>query len=341
MNKLKLISLISLSFLVMACEPEFVARKPILQAKSEAFLHCNETVPYGFPQFRIKDKFIDENTLFSCHDNYTLAYNIDYRMAYWTAEHLFGDKIAKYENTEKRDDRLRPDVNIPKVYGDLADEELANANEHGYNYRPFVSLSNWLGDQRAMSKTYYFTNMFPYPQDQENINAYKKYLTYLEKIEKENKNRERKGEELLEIKDFKPVKKDTAKILWQNIESHIRDLAKKYSEVYVFSGSVFYKSNNSPTGYLNRFGLEKKEHTFQKRYESKELIIKDQFSKVGLAVPSHIYKLLYFPKQNQTIVYIVPNNIGGIRSVNPQDYQQSLETLERITNINFFPLKNK
>lgn len=348
-NFLPKMTLLSLSMITLsACQPEVVERsvQGKTEAKGEEYAHCNNTVPFGFPQFNNVDKKRDKEMVFSCHDNYTLNFNKDYRIAYWVAEHIKGEDLKKYAQEEKRKDKVRFDVNLPEIYGDLADEEYANANEKGYIYRPFATTKNWLGNQRAMSKTYYWTNMFPFPQDRENIEMLKKYNLYLEKVEKENKQKELNGEELIKVKKL-PKMKNSAVELWNNIEDQIRDYIKKDGEGYIISGPVFYKTNSFPDGYIDRFGVEQESTAnFMDRFKENDIkksTIKTKFSTVGLVAPSHIYKLVYLPKENKTIVYIVKNSIpdsnNNILDTNPNAHRQSLETLEKLTNINFFPNK--
>lgn len=337
MFKIGQLSLLSLSLLfLMGCEPP-PKYSPVPKAKlSEKYDYCNKTVPYGYPQFKNIDKKRDDNMLFSCHDNYTLGYRTDYEIAYWTAEYLKGENIKNFKTYPMREDRMRADVNFDNDFS--ASYDFGLAQDKGYLFRPFVSTKNYLGNEKMMSKTYYWTNMFPYPRDAENWANYQNYLKKVIRAEEINKERAKKGEELIKIPEFK-FKKDTTSILWDNVEQTIRDLIEKYDEGYVFSGSVFYENNGY--GYIDRFGEVRKGYDFNDQYKAGKTNLAFSKEAVGLVAPSHIYKMIYFPKQDQTIVYIIPNSANKLKTTNPNDYRQSLETLEKITNLNFFPYKKK
>lgn len=334
-QKNKLISIILPTLFLFGCQPE-IKYLPLQVKASEngEYAHCNNTVPFGFPQFRDKNKERENNTLFSCHLNYTLAYDLNLRMAYWTAEHLNANDLIKFQNQEPRKEKgPRPDINIPFDYGNVAAVEFDNAMQKGYNIRSFVSKENWLGNQKAMSKVYYWSNIFPYKKDKDNYNKLKQYQNYLIK-------KQEKGEDIDNIK-IPELPKDNSVILWENMEKYIRDIIKKYGEGYVFSGPIFY-GKNGEFNFLDRFGQEKTSNSFQEIYDQRDKKVEDRkygkYSKNGLVAPTHFYKLIYLPKQNGNFVFIIPNS-DQINNVNPLAYKNNLETLERITNLNFFPLK--
>lgn len=63
--------------------------------------------------------------------------------------------------------------------------------------------------------------------------------------------------------------------LWRTIESHTRNLAYRYGETYVVTGTAFMGKNLSKMN--------------------------------GVIVPSHLYKAVYIPKNNTVAVYFSPN----------------------------------
>jgi len=88
--------------------------------------------------------------------------------------------------------------------------------------------------------------------------------------------------------------------LWSNIESATRYLAKKEGSIYVITGPIF-GSNLKAIGSNN------------------------------VLVPTLIYKIIYSPKEGKASAYVV-NNAPG------KEYKiVSIQELEHITGINFFP----
>lgn len=92
--------------------------------------------------------------------------------------------------------------------------------------------------------------------------------------------------------------------MWRRLEMLARSWALQRGTLFVYTGPVFY--NN--------------------------------FQTIGnsVAVPQELYKIIYDPKHNDAIAFIMPNR--EINSARIQQYIVSVETIERLTNITFFPM---
>lgn len=90
---------------------------------------------------------------------------------------------------------------------------------------------------------------------------------------------------------------------WRKLEIEIREWAKQFGTLYVYTGPIFY--NNYGT--LGR----------------------------GVAIPHEIFKLVYDPKRNMSISFIVPN--ADVNSNNLSEYIVLIDNIEQVTGIDFFP----
>lgn len=90
---------------------------------------------------------------------------------------------------------------------------------------------------------------------------------------------------------------------WKNLEIQIRQWAKLYGTLYIYTGPIFY-NNYTVIGQ-------------------------------GVAVPHELFKVVYDPKRNMAISFIVPNT--DINSNNLAEYIVSIDNIEQVTGIDFFP----
>lgn len=91
---------------------------------------------------------------------------------------------------------------------------------------------------------------------------------------------------------------------WAKLEANVRYWAKQYDGVYVVTGPIYYKGQA-----LGKAGT--------------------------VYAPTHIYKAIYAPKQNQAIAFIVPNQPTDWSKMS--GYATSVANLEKVAGINLFP----
>jgi endonuclease G len=92
--------------------------------------------------------------------------------------------------------------------------------------------------------------------------------------------------------------------VWKMLEMRVRALSQKYGEVYVLTGVL----------------VEPYKHTIGS----------------GVCIPTHMYKVIYVPKLNETVSYLIPNknDLGKVRF---QDYVTSVIEIEHQSGFTFFP----
>lgn len=91
---------------------------------------------------------------------------------------------------------------------------------------------------------------------------------------------------------------------WSKLEANIRYWAKQYNGVYVVTGPIYYKGQA-----LGKAGT--------------------------VFVPTHIFKAIYAPSQNQAIAFIVPNQPTDWSDMSK--YITTVGNLEKVAGINIFP----
>jgi endonuclease G, mitochondrial len=91
--------------------------------------------------------------------------------------------------------------------------------------------------------------------------------------------------------------------IWRELEENIKDWAKKYQKVYVVTGPILKNG-------LKRIG---------------------RYNKV--AVPEAYYKVLLSGALNQSIAYVIPNQVSDQRI---EAYACSIDEVEKQTNLDFF-----
>ena len=91
--------------------------------------------------------------------------------------------------------------------------------------------------------------------------------------------------------------------IWRELEENIKDWAKKYQKVYVVTGPVLKKGLK----YIGRYNK--------------------------VAVPEAYYKVILTGRLDQSIAYVIPNQISDQRI---ETYACSIDEVEKQTNLNFF-----
>jgi len=94
--------------------------------------------------------------------------------------------------------------------------------------------------------------------------------------------------------------------IWANLEASVRELTARRGELYVVSGPVY---TDNP-----------------------------RMLKNGIPVPDALFKVLIHPSQGGT-AFVIPNRPG--LGDNPDRYQVTIRTVEKLTGINFNPLLPK
>jgi endonuclease G, mitochondrial len=95
--------------------------------------------------------------------------------------------------------------------------------------------------------------------------------------------------------------------IWETLESIIRNFAKEENEIYVVTGPIF-RNNKGVIG-ANR-----------------------------VTIPGFYYKIVYSPFNEKMIAFILPN-AKGTNEI--EDYIVTVDSIERLTNIDFFPHLSK
>lgn len=119
--------------------------------------------------------------------------------------------------------------------------------------------------------------------------------------------------------------------IWTLLENNTRQWSKDYGQVYVITGPVYYQG--SPLGYIGNGGEVRLMNTEQGGRRGL-----DSVDKGRVAIPTHLYKIVYAPEINQAIAFVVPNI-----ALNPADlpkYVVTVSTVEYYTGLNFFPQLN-
>ena len=141
-----------------------------------------------------------------------------------------------------------------------------------------------------------------------------------------------------------PQNPDNNRGIWVRLEKNVRGWAKQKGEVYVVTGPIFY--NNKPYKPRNWISLtNKKENYVIDEYNDDDLVdpqtglknkeLKKLAAQNGIAIPTHLYKIVYDPRAKQGIAFVVPN-----KSLPPQSlaqYATTIAEVEKLTYIRFFP----
>lgn len=92
--------------------------------------------------------------------------------------------------------------------------------------------------------------------------------------------------------------------IWATVEKNTRYLANKYEQLLVVTGPIY--SGGKTTGYAGR-----------------------------VPAPTHIYKVIYSPKQNAGFAFILPN--APVDKSSLPKYTYTISQAEQMTGIKFFP----
>lgn len=118
--------------------------------------------------------------------------------------------------------------------------------------------------------------------------------------------------------------------IWAKLEENTRYWAKEYNDVYVITGPIYYKGE--PLGYLGKGG------EVRLMDGSKGARGLHSVENGRVAIPTHMYKIIYAPEINQMLAFIIPNT-----AINPAElprYRVTVDTVESLTGLDFFPEMN-
>lgn len=128
--------------------------------------------------------------------------------------------------------------------------------------------------------------------------------------------------------------------IWRRLEENVRAWARSKGEVYVVSGPIYYAGNRpfTPQGWLSltdgrpAYIIEEyyRDETDKERREREK-----RRGGNAIAVPSHLFKVIFDPSSNTAIAFVVPNQNVPASSL-PQ-YATTVAEVERLTNLRFFP----
>lgn len=213
---------------------------------------CSEYAKYGIP---------GESGALLCRSGYLLAHSPGRKVPIWVAEHLTREKASAYL---ERTNNFQPDPDI-KV-GERA--ELSDYKGSGYDRGHMAPAGDMRWDQRAMSESFFLSNMVP------------------------------------------QTGKGMNQGIWKDLEEKVRLWALSRGEVYIYTGPI-YATDASETIGSNR-----------------------------VAVPTHLYKIIYDPVTVDAIAFIMPNI--KLKSSDMPTYIVTIREVEEKTGLNFLSrLKQK
>lgn len=129
--------------------------------------------------------------------------------------------------------------------------------------------------------------------------------------------------------------------IWVRLEKNVRAWARQKGEVYVVTGPIYYAGAKpfTPQGWLSltdgktQYIIEEYQRDDETAKERRER--KKRRGANAIAVPSHLYKVIYDPSANTAIAFVVPN-VDVPSEALPQ-YATTVAEVERLTHLRFFP----
>jgi len=97
--------------------------------------------------------------------------------------------------------------------------------------------------------------------------------------------------------------------IWKNLEEHVRDWAINRGELYVFTGPIYDGG------------------------------VKEVIGKNKVAVPTHLYKIVYDPHKAEAIAFIMPNQ--KLNSADMPSYIVTIRDIEKKTGLDFLSSLDK
>lgn len=132
-----------------------------------------------------------------------------------------------------------------------------------------------------------------------------------------------------------PQVPDNNRRIWARLENNVRGWAQQKGTVYVTTGPVYFAGGKpfTPVGWL---ALKKGRADYViQEYQDEKKKKKKKPPALGIAVPSHLYKVIYDPGANTAIAFVVPN--AAIPEDQLAHYATTVAEVERVTGLRFFP----
>jgi len=241
----------------------------------------------------------DPRMFFRCHEGFALNYHPRLRASLWVVQRLDADDLD--ERTASRDkEEFRADGFLPK--GMTPDSE--RWTNTGYDRGHLAPADDFRENQVAMSHSFYTSNIVP--QDPSHNRG-----------------------------------------IWRVLEQNTRRWALEKGQLYVITGPIF--EDFTPLGWL---GLNDEgnyviaEQDLVKQNQEKKRIEEarrrgQELKKLpppinGIAIPTHLYKVIYDPAQHTAIAFVVPN-VPGLTTEQLPQFATSVAAVEQVTRIRFFP----
>lgn len=236
---------------------------------------------------------------FVCHKGLALQYATPVRSALWVTEHLKAENLDENKVSREREQFL-PDPVLPKG---LTPDPNRFTNT-GYDRGHLAPAADFKENPAGMRHSFFTSNIVP-------------------QVPENNRG------------------------IWAKLEKNVRAWAMQKGEVYVVTGPVYYANGKpfTPVGWL-AFDKGKAQYVIEE-YEpqeeaqdpndkkKKKKTPKKKRPAAGIAVPSHLYKVIYDPKANTAIAFVVPN--AAVPESALAQYATTVAEVERVTNLRFFP----
>lgn len=106
------------------------------------------------------------------------------------------------------------------------------------------------------------------------------------------------------LSNMVPQNSNNNRGVWAALEKNVRDWAQRYEVAEVVTGPVYY--NGRSQGNLG-----------------------------NVAIPTHLFKVVYLPKRNEAMAFILPN--APVEKSALPEYAMSIADAEKLTGMKFFP----
>ena len=271
---------------------------------------CSAQAFEGFP--RLEPAMPDSS--FVCHNGFALEYAPMLRSALWVVQRLDGKTIEEKPISDEQVE-FRADGVLPKGLTPPPDRFV----QTGYDRGQLAPAADFHANPAGMSHSFYTSNVVPQtPRNNAGV--------------------------------------------WSRLEQNVRAWAKEKGSLYVVTGPIYYASGNpfQPVGWLvideNQTNYVIKEYNPDEGQETEEQKRRrlendpkareeeeqrravesiKQNSPSKIAIPSHLYKVVYDPAANTAIAFVVPNT--DVPSANLSQYATTVAEVERLTALRFFP----
>jgi len=258
---------------------------------------CANLTYQGFPRLEHDPPL--KQGFFVCHQGFALQYAKPFRSALWAVERLEAQNLDETK-VSRENEKFRPDGFLPEGLTPTSDR-FTNS---GYDRGHLAPAADFKENPAGMSQSFYTSNIVP--QNPDNNRG-----------------------------------------IWARLEKNARAWAMQKGEVYVITGPIFFAGNRpfTPLGWLAfdkkkvKYVIEEYDyqpHTVEEDKQGKKRRVpKKKLPPSGIAVPSHLYKIIYDPKANTAIAFVVPNISVPENSLN--QYATTVAEVERLTALRFFP----